>query len=169
MKERYVIISGTNRRDSNTYKIALQYQRALADRNIRAGILSLEKMDLSARTADYLEMEQDILIPSEKYIFLAPEYNASIPGVLKMLLDLSDYKKVWLGKKALLVGISTGRSGNVRGLEHLTSILNYMKVVVHPNKLPISSVHLLLGDADTISDAETVKAINNQIDEFIKF
>ena len=126
-------------------------------------------MDLSQHTPEYDAMEKGTLQPSTKLIFIAPEYNGSIPGVLKTLLDLSDYKKTWLWKKALLVGISTGRSGNARGLEHLTTILNYMKVVVHPNKLPISSVHKLLNGKPAIDDPETVRAINLQLDEFIKF
>jgi chromate reductase, NAD(P)H dehydrogenase (quinone) len=169
MDSQYVIISGTNRKDSNSYKIARQYQQALAEKNIDSQLLSLETLDLSSRNEAYKKMEQDALIPSHKFIFISPEYNGSIPGVLKTLLDLSDYKKVWWGKKALLTGISTGRSGNVRGMEHLTSILNYMKVIVHPYKLPISSVDKLLNATDTISDAETIQAINNQLDEFIKF
>lgn len=169
MEVEYVIISGTNRTDSNTIKIAIQYKQVLAEKNIPSEIISLEHIDLSARTPSFISAEHDLLIPAKKIIFIAPEYNASIPGVLKTLLDLSDYKNVWTGKKALLVGISTGRSGNVRGMEHLTSILNYMKVVVHPNKLPISSIHKLLEDKETITETETVKAINIQLDEFIKF
>lgn len=126
-------------------------------------------MDLSDHTPAFETMEKEQLQPAKKFIFISPEYNGSIPGVLKTLLDLSDYKKTWQWKKALLVGISTGRSGNVRGMEHLTSILNYMKIVVHPNKLPISSVHKLLNGKPAITDEETVAAINTQIDEFIKF
>ena len=169
MEDRYIIISGTNRRDSNTRKVAHQYQDNLTERNIPSEILTLEGMDLSGHTSEFAEMEKQKLLPAKKIIFIAPEYNGSIPGVLKTMLDLTDYKKTWLWKKALLVGISTGRSGNVRGLEHLTSILNYMKVVVHPNKLPISSVHKLLNGKPAIDDNDTVSAINTQIDEFIKF
>jgi NAD(P)H-dependent FMN reductase len=169
MDERYLIISGTNRKDSNTRKVAHQYQDTLSQKNIDSEILTLEGMDLSDHTPAFERMEKDTLLPAKKIIFIVPEYNGSIPGVLKTMLDLTDYKKTWLWKKALLVGIATGRSGNVRGLEHLTSILNYMKVIVHPNKLPISSVHKLLNGKPAIADEETVKAINTQIDEFIKF
>jgi len=169
MEERYIIISGTNRRDSNTRRVAHQYQDTLTERNITSEIVTLEGMDLSAHTPEFEVMEKQKLLPAKKIIFIAPEYNGSIPGVLKTMLDLSDYKRTWQWKKALLVGISTGRSGNVRGLDHLTSILNYMKVVVHPNKLPISSVHKLFNGKHAIEDSETVIAINIQIDEFIKF
>ena len=166
---KYIIISGTNRQDSNSYKVALVYHQALAAKKIPSAVLSLENMDLSGRNSEYIKMEKENLLPSEKFIFICPEYNGSIPGVLKTLLDLSDYKKVWWGKKALLTGISTGRSGNVRGMEHLTSILHYLKVVVHPNKLAISSIDKLFKGSQTITDSETLSVINVQIDEFIKF
>ena len=169
MNERYIIISGTNRKDSNTSKVANQYQDSLTKRSIISEIISLEGMDLTGPTAAFEAMEKGKLQPATKIIFVAPEYNGSIPGVLKTMLDLSDYRKTWQWKKALLVGISTGRSGNVRGLEHLTSILNYMKVVVHPNKLPISVVHKLLNGNPSITDNDTVAAINTQLDEFINF
>jgi chromate reductase, NAD(P)H dehydrogenase (quinone) len=44
-----------------------------------------------------------------------------------------------------------------------------MKVIVHPNKLPISSVHKLLNGKHSIEDSETMIAINIQIDEFVRF
>jgi chromate reductase len=169
MEEQYIIISGTNRKESNTYRIASYYQRALAEKKVSSALLSLEEVDLSGRTAEYERIEKDLLLPSHKFIFISPEYNGSIPGVLKTLLDLSDYKKVWWHKKALLTGVATGRSGNVRGMEHLTSILNYLKVVVHPNKLAISSVDKLLDHTQTLEDPDTKAAINTQLDEFIKF
>jgi NAD(P)H-dependent FMN reductase len=149
--------------------VANYYRKALEHRNIRSSIISLEALDLSSRNPAFEKMEKELIIPARKFIFISPEYNASIPGVLKTLLDLSDYKKAWWGKRALLVGISTGRSGNVRGMEHLTSILNYLKVVVHPNKLPISSVHKIVSEDSVINDPETVKAINAQIDEYVNF
>jgi NAD(P)H-dependent FMN reductase len=86
-----------------------------------------------------------------------------------MFIDLSDYKKVWWGKKALLTGISTGRAGNLRGMDHLSGSLNYLKMAVHPNKLPISSVDKLLQGTGVITDKITLQEINRQLDEFIAF
>ena len=109
------------------------------------------------------------MIPSGKFIFISPEYNGSIPGVLKSFIDNTDIKKVWPGKKALLTGISTGRAGNLRGMEHLTGILHYLKVNVHHNKLPISVVHNLLNEAGEITDPATLAAIGEQLEEFLAF
>jgi NAD(P)H-dependent FMN reductase len=169
MNERYAIISGTNRTGSKTLRVANQYKNLLGGLNISAPVISLETLDVTHRHPGYKQVENELLIPADKIIFIAPEYNGSIPGVLKTMLDISDYKKVWWGKKALLVGISTGRSGNVRGLDHLTSILNFMKVVVHPNKLPISVVDKLMQTDDFIDDPQTITAIQQQLKEFISF
>lgn len=165
----YTIISGTNRADSNTIKIARQYDYFLRQKGIEANFLSLENMDVNHRSPAMIQLEKTILIPTKKFIFIAPEYNGSIPGVLKSLIDISDIKNVWWGKKALLVGVSTGRAGNLRGMEHFTGILHYVKVIVHPNKLPISIVDRLLDAEGKITDAGTIKVINQQLDEFIEF
>jgi len=169
MLDHYVIISGTNREGSNSLKVAIQYQQLLKEAGIESSVISLEDIELSRRNPAFIALETETLIPAKKIIFISPEYNGSIPGVLKSMFDISEYKKVWWGKKALLVGVSTGRSGNVRGMEHLTSILNYLKVVVHPNKLPISSVDLLLNPQGIMGDVQTVSAMRTQLEEFIAF
>ena len=132
----YTIISGTNRADSNTLKIARQYKELLLRKGVEAQLLSLEGLNVLDRNPVFEEIERELLIPAPKFIFISPEYNGSIPGVLKAMFDISDIERAWWGKKALLTGVSTGRAGNLRGMEHLTGILNYMKVTVHHNKLP---------------------------------
>ncbi|MBC7902316.1 MAG: NAD(P)H-dependent oxidoreductase [Gemmatimonadaceae bacterium] len=163
------IISGTNRSNSNTEKIAKQYRDMLKEKGIESNYFSLEHLDVQRRNPAIEQLENEILIPSNKFIFVAPEYNGSIPGVLKSLIDNTDIKKTWWGKKALLVGVSTGRAGNLRGMEHLTGILHYVKVVVHPNKLPISMVDKLLNGSGPVTDQGTLDAISSQLDEFIEF
>jgi NAD(P)H-dependent FMN reductase len=165
----YIIISGTNRQNSNTRKVAEQYQQILETKGIKASLISLEDLDVNKRNQAFTELEKNLLIPSRKIIFVSPEYNGSIPGVLKCLIDISDVQKVWGGKKALLIGVSTGRAGNLRGMEHLTGILHYVKMIVHPNKLPISVVDRLLNGVGLITDASTVAAMSAQLDEFIEF
>jgi len=166
---KYTIISGTNRRGSRSLKVALEYREILRSRGLDPTLVSLEGLDLNEKTDALTRLEQEVLIPTHKFIFIMPEYNGSFPGSLKAMIDLSDYKKVWPGKKALLTGVSTGRAGNLRGMDHLTGSLNYLNVLVHPNKLPISMVDKLLDDAGRIHDEATKKAIELQVDQFIAF
>jgi chromate reductase, NAD(P)H dehydrogenase (quinone) len=165
----YTIISGTNRPGSKTLKIAMLYRSLLLQRGVEAGLLSLEGLDVLLRNPDYIDIEKKMLIPVPKFIFISPEYNGSIPGVLKCLFDISDIENAWWGKKALLTGVSSGRAGNLRGMEHLTGILHYMRMSVHHNKLPISVVHTLLDETGEITDSGTLRAINVQLDEFVEF
>lgn len=165
----YTIISGTNREVSTTLNIARLYQERLQQQGIEAKLLHLSCLKTLVRDGEFEQLEQEILMPSQKFIFVSPEYNGSIPGVLKLMLDLSDYRKVWVGKKALLTGLSSGRAGNLRGMEHLTGILHYLKVIVHPNKLPISSIETLIDGSGMLVDRSTLLAIDTQLGEFIEF
>lgn len=161
------IISGTNRKDSNTLKIANEYQQIMRLKGFEAGILSLENMDVLHYDDEFKRIENEILIPSTHLIIVSPEYNGSFPGVLKLLFDNSRSHEMWFHKKALLTGVATGRAGNLRGMDHLADVLNYIKITVHPNKLPISVVNSVVSKEGKIIDTNTLRTINQQLDEFI--
>jgi chromate reductase len=164
----YLIISGTNRVGSHTEKVAVEYQRLLKEKGIDAKILTLKNLDVLSRTPAFLKVEEEVLIPSQKIIFILPEYNGTFPGVLKAMIDNTDVRKVWSHKKALLTGIATGRAGNLRGMDHLSASLHYLKMNVHHNKLPISVIDKVM-DADGHLNDDTLQVINEQLDEFIEF
>ncbi len=164
----YTIISGTHRIGSYSEKVANEYNRILQKKNINATILSLKNMDVLHRSPEFLKTENEILIPTKKFIFIIPEYNGTFPGVLKAMIDNSDIAKAWYHKKALLTGVSTGRAGNLRGMDHLSASLHYLKMNVHHNKLPISAIDKVM-DANGRLNEETLKAIDEQLSEFINF
>jgi chromate reductase len=161
------IISGTNRKNSNTGKIAREYQLILAEKGIESHIFSLENVDVLQYNGDFKQFENEVLIPTTHFIIISPEYNGSFPGVLKMLFDNSHSREIWHHKKALLTGVATGRAGNLRGMDHLADVLNYLKITVHPNKLPISVVNSVMDVNGRVMDKNTLIAIHQQLDEFI--
>ena len=164
----YTIISGTHRIGSHSEKVAAEYHRILQEKNISATVLSLKNMDVLHRTPEFLKIENEILIPTQKFIFIIPEYNGTFPGVLKAMIDNTDIVQAWYHKKALLTGVSTGRAGNLRGMDHLSASLHYMKMNVHHNKLPISAIDKVT-DTNGRLNEETLKVIDEQINEFINF
>ncbi len=165
----YTIISATNRIGSHTEKVAKQYQKLLKGKNIDSKLFSLKNLNVLEKNSDFLQAENEFLIPAQKFIFIMPEYNGTFPGVLKAMIDISDIKKSWWYKKALLVGLSTGRAGNLRGMDQITSVLNYMKMIVHHDKLPISVIDKVMDDDGTIINKNTLQAIDQQLNEFINF
>lgn len=153
---------------SHTEKVAKEYQRLLAEKNIDATVISLQNINVLDRSPEIKKLEKDFLIPTEKFIFIVPEYNGSYPGVLKSLIDNSDIKKAWHFKKALLTGVATGRAGNLRGMDHLADVLHYLKMNVHYNKLPISVIDKVMDQNGHLNEA-TLNVINEQISDFIDF
>ncbi len=160
------IISATNRKGSNTLKISNVYQHILQSKGIHAHLYSLEDMEME-NMADFEKMEDEILIPTSHFIIVSPEYNGSFPGVLKMMIDKSRVQLAWYNKKVMLTGVSSGRAGNLRGLDDLSNIMNHLKVTVFPVKLPISTINNVLGSDGEITDANTSKVINQHLDDFI--
>ncbi|MEO6637404.1 MAG: NAD(P)H-dependent oxidoreductase, partial [Ginsengibacter sp.] len=131
-------------------------------------VFSLKDIDVLQRDAAFLKIENEILFPTQKFIFIIPEYNGSYPGVLKAMIDTSDISNAWYRKKALLTGVSTGRAGNLRGMDHLADCLHYLKMNVHYNKLPISVIDKVMDTNGRFNDT-TLKVIDEQLNEFINF
>lgn len=163
------IISGTNRKDSMTLRVANLYYKLLAEKTDDVHLISLEEKDVWERSNDMLELESQFLILSDKFVFIIPEYNGSFPGILKTMLDNSDIKKCWWYKKAMMTGVSDGRAGNLRGMEHLTNILHYLKMHVLYNKLPISRINDEMDKDGNLIHPATAEVITQQIDEFLNF
>jgi NAD(P)H-dependent FMN reductase len=125
--------------------------------------------DLYGKRSAEFDVIQQQINASDKFIFVIPEYNGSFPGVLKVFIDACTFPDSFYDKKAALVGLSSGKYGNIRGIDHFTGICNYVHLQVMPLKIHITSVKTELNaDGDLYND-ETVKFTNEQIDKFIKF
>ena len=170
------IISGTNRPQSNTLKIARQYAQLMEKQGVKPQLLSLEIVPadiafnelFNKRSTMFQQILDEYIIPSTKFVIISPEYNGSFPGILKTFID-AIHPDINRGKKAALVGVSTGRAGNLRGMDHLTGILNYLGFHVMPNKLPISNVLTLLNKNNNINDPATINVLEKHIADFLKY
>lgn len=170
------IISGTNRPQSNTEIISRFCFEELLKTNHKVNFLSL--MDIphdiafsetfGKRSNEFEKIINDYFVESNKFLILSPEYNGSFPGILKTIIDAIS-PKIWNFKKAGLIGISDGRAGNLRGIEHLTLIMHYLKVHVFYNKLPISSVSKLINNDKMLVDEETKNILRNYLIQFSEF
>ena len=97
------IISGTNRKGSNTLKIAKEYQHILQEKGVTAGILSLENVDVLHKNAAFVKMEDEMYSFKHKknsFRFSLVNYlNDQIyinDQLKKMPLSLSVPKTSWL-------------------------------------------------------------------------
>ncbi len=163
------VISGTAREDSNTLRVARLYQRLLEGHGLSdVRLLSLQGIPVWERGPELLAIEAELLVPAGEFIFVMPEYNGSFPGILKTMIDNTDIKACWWGKRALLTGIADGRAGNLRGLEHMTGILQYMRMDVYWDKLPLSRIRQELNEEGDLLRPETIAQIEGQVRGFLR-
>lgn len=170
------IISGTNRPESNTFKVVEFCIKAAADQGVEVGVLDLQELPptflsegiYGTPSDSFSQILEKKIAPASHIIFIAPEYNGSYPGILKLFLDTTP-PNLWIGKKAALIGVATGRSGNQRGLDHLTAVLHYLQMEVYSQKPLLSSIHMHLNDDGNVVNAEYKNLIFNQIKGFKNF
>ena len=170
------IISSTNRPGSSTLKVAQYYQNKLQEKGAEAGVLSLAQLpanliqtDLYGNRSKEFEPIQDIITKTDKFIFIIPEYNGSYPGVLKVMIDACAFPESFYEKKAVLVGVSAGKYGNIRGVDHFTGVCHYLNLHVMPLKLHIANIKQELDENGRLFKEDTLKFTDEQIDKFILF
>jgi NAD(P)H-dependent FMN reductase len=83
-------------------------------------------------------------------------------------MDISDLSVCWNFKKVMLVGVANGRSGNLRGIDTMTNMCNYMKMDVYYHKLPISSISKEIQDDEFVHE-HTIQEVKNQIKGYINY
>lgn len=170
------IISGTNRPESNTLKIAKYYQKVLAEKGLESTLFSLEQLperlicsDLYGKRSPDFEPIQELMTRTTKFLFIIPEYNGSFPGVLKTFIDACQFPDSFYDKKAALVGISSGKYGNIRGIDHFGGVCSYLHLNVLPLRIHISAIKTELDEAGNLFKEDTLKFSHQQLDKFIAF
>jgi chromate reductase, NAD(P)H dehydrogenase (quinone) len=179
-----LIVHGTNRVSSLSKYVSefvVRHLKTITDEDVK--LLDLASIPMSAFDSSYMYVKDqvseeiewiqvELLKPANKFIFVSPEYNGSIPGILKLFIDacsIRDARACFYHKKALLLGVASGRAGNLRGLDHLAGILMYMNTIIYPNKLPISKIESLLGDGQALTDESTLATIQSILNDFLAF
>ena len=169
------IFSSTNRKNSYTNKVANIYLSTFKNNNIKSQIFDFQELPIDFifsnsygnKTKDFEFLINKYLINIEKYIFICPEYNGSIPGVLKAFIDCSDYK-LYKSKKISLVGVANGRAGNLRGIDHLTSIFHHLGGEVFSIKPKLSNIQESFKN-DGLINKQYLEIINHHINSFVEF
>lgn len=170
------IISGTNREESNTLKLARFYQKQLKAKGSESEIFSLCDLphdlifsDLYGKRSEAFKIIQNKVSATSKFLFIIPEYNGGFPGVLKTFIDACTFPESFFGKKAALVGLSSGKYGNIRGIDHFTGICHYVNLHVLPLRIHIPAISKEFDENGDLFKEDTLKFVNQQIENFIAF
>ncbi|MDB5316462.1 MAG: NADPH-dependent reductase [Rhodospirillales bacterium] len=127
------VLVGSLRKDSMNAKLATALARLappeFSFQRVQIGDLPLYDQDDDARPAPAVVRLKGEVAAAQGVIFVTPEYNRSIPGVLKNAIDHGSRPyghSAWAGKPAGVVGISPGAPGTSMAQQHLRNILAYL-------------------------------------------
>ncbi|WP_312569144.1 NADPH-dependent FMN reductase [Comamonas sp.] len=129
------IIVGSLRKDSFNRQLAQAIMKMAPEgvhfQEVAIGDLPLYNQDADGNEVAAVKQFRDALRGVDGVLFLTPEYNRSIPGVLKNALDQGSRPyghSVWDGKPAAVAGMSPGAIGTALAQQHLRNILAYLNM-----------------------------------------
>lgn len=104
-------------------------------------------------------------------VFVTPEYNYSVPGVLKNAIDWASrpaFKSVFKDKPCFIITTSGGAMGGVRAQSHLKYILNAMLAKVHRGKeVLVPKANAKVEDGE-LKDEDILAFAEAELSAFIK-
>ncbi|MFI5446094.1 NADPH-dependent FMN reductase [Polaromonas sp. UC242_47] len=131
------VVVGSLRKDSFNKKLALALAKlAPSDflfEQVRIDDLPLYNQDDDGHPAEQVKRLKSHILESQGLLFVTPEYNRSMPGVLKNAIDHASRpygQSAWAGKPAGVIGISVGAIGTALAQQHLRNVLAYLDVPV---------------------------------------
>ncbi|HEU4631215.1 MAG TPA: NAD(P)H-dependent oxidoreductase [Gemmatimonadaceae bacterium] len=112
---------------------------------------------------------RDRLVAADAFIVAAPEYNASLPGVLKNVIDWASRfrPQPFNGKQGLLLSASPSMVGGNRGLWALRVPLEHLGARVYPDMFSLAQAHEALGDDGRIRNAMLQQRFEGTIECFL--
>ena len=129
------VIVGSLRRDSLNGKFADALIRLappdFSFKRVSIGDLPLYNQDDDDRQAATVRRLKAEIAAAHGLLFVTPEYNRSIPGVLKNAIDHGSRpygQSAWQGKPAGVIGVSVGTIGTALAQQHLRNILAHLDV-----------------------------------------
>ena len=168
------VICGTNRANSNTSIVTRSYENLLKSKNQEVEVIYLEELPkdyvfhndvLGNASPEFTETVRNKIIPADKLVVISPEYNGGYTGALKAFID-GVWPENMKGKKVALVGVASGRAGNLRGMDHLTNIFHYLQLDVLPFKVPLSRIETLI-EGDELVDVYSLETLDKQAEQLI--
>lgn len=134
-KYNIAVIVGSLRKDSFNAKLAAALAKLAPSEfsfsMVRIDDLPLYNQDDDGKPAASVVRLKKEIADASGLLFLTPEYNRSIPGVLKNAIDHASRpygQSAWGGKPAGVLGVSVGAIGTALAQQHLRNILAYLDV-----------------------------------------
>jgi len=169
------VFVGSLRKDSFNGRLARAVEKLapaeLTFNQVRIDDLPLYSQDFDAAYPAVATRLKKEVESADGLLFVTPEYNRSIPGVLKNAIDIAS--RPWgtnsfAGKPSAVIGTSIGATGTALAQQHLRNVLAYLDVPVLAQ--PEVFIHFkdeLLADDGKINNDGTRKFLQDFVDSYV--
>lgn len=171
----FIAISGSLRKDSfNTRLLEAAKEIAEGVANIEIydiSSISLYNQDLEVNFPKEAQALKDKILASDGVIFATPEYNRSIPGVLKNAIDWASRPygmNAFDAKPILILGVTPAPTGTTLGQSHLKQVMLYLNgQVLGQPEFYLGSVHEKFNAEGKLVDESTREHLKKAIEVLV--
>lgn len=176
-KIRIAVLVGSLRKDSFNRHLARAVERLAPSDfsfdHLRIDNLPLYDQDFDGHYPAECQRLKDEVSSADALLFVTPEYNRSMPGVLKNAIDIAS--RPWgtnsfAGKPGAVIGISVGATGTALAQQHLRNVLAYLDVPT------LGQPEVFIQNKDGLFDADgkignegTQKFLQGFVDRYVEW
>ncbi len=169
------IIAGTDRPDSTTLKVAKHIQSIYQKLGESVEIIDLKEVkqhlhgDLQyGKPSDAFRPYIEKVLSSDGLIIICPEYNGSMPGILKYFIDHLKFPESFEYRAVCFVGLGW-MFGGLRPVEHLQQIFGYRNAFIFPERVFMMNAPKMVNAEGELLDDNIKKLLSKQAEGFQKF
>ena len=181
-KPKILAFAGSTRIDSFNKKLVKVAAAGAMENGVDVTVIDLRDFAMPLYDGDLEQKEglpsnarklKDLMLSHQGFLISSPEYNSSISGVLKNMIDWvsrpsegEEPLACFKGKVAGIMSASPGGLGGLRGLVHVRAILENISVLVIPDQIAIAKAHEVFDVNGTLKDKkqeEQVKRIGANV------
>jgi chromate reductase len=176
-KPKILAFAGSTRSDSFNKKLVKIAANGAIDAGVEVTFIDLRDFPMPLYDGDLEQREglpantrklKDLMLAHQGFLISSPEYNSSISGVLKNMIDWtsrpSEGEPILVSFKNKVAGImsaSPGGFGGLRGLVHVRSILENIGVLVIPDQVAMPKAHEIFNSDGTMKDKTQEEQVKN--------
>jgi NAD(P)H-dependent FMN reductase len=170
------LLSGTNRPGSNTRKVVSHLAALYEELGQPVEILDLADLPheifhpsaYAIKPASFARFSEAVLASDGLHV-VTPEYNGSVPGVLKYFIDMLKFPESFEHRPVAFTGLSAGMWGALRPVEQLQAIFGYRNAHLFPERVFLPGIGSSLSEEGRLSDEALVARLKAQAAGFCNF
>jgi chromate reductase len=175
---RFLVFGAAMRADSANARLASLVARLISDTGATVDLAAMRDFDMPLYDGDMEAREglprgalalRDRLDRSDAFVISSPEYNASVPGVLKNAIDWVSRVRPqpFKTKHALLVSASPSLVGGNRGLWALRIPLEHLGTRVYPDMFSVANSYQAFTEDGTLADPGLQRRLTDTVAGFL--